>query len=119
MPLQRKLEKQVKKVISDCMIFDSPVSFEILQGLLVHLAWCQYHSRPRRFSQYLHLGISLITDLQLDRPPERRFWKTRVDFNSELDRESVSWGREEKRAVIGFFYLSSSQVSPHLQTTDV
>jgi hypothetical protein len=39
MPLQRKLEKQVKKVISDCMIFDSPVSFEILQGLLVHLAW--------------------------------------------------------------------------------
>ncbi|OQD60912.1 hypothetical protein PENPOL_c019G08312 [Penicillium polonicum] len=38
MPLQRKLEKQVKKVISDCMIFDSPVSFEILQGLLVHLA---------------------------------------------------------------------------------
>ncbi|KAF4762571.1 hypothetical protein HAV15_006944 [Penicillium sp. str.  len=100
MPLQRKLEKQVKKVISDCMIFDSPVSFEILQGLLVHLA-------------------CLITDLQLDRPPERRFWKTRVDFDSELDRQSVSWGREEKRAVIGFFYLSSSQVSPNLQTTDV
>lgn len=39
MPLQRKMEKQVKKRISDCMIFDSPVSFEILQGLLVHLAW--------------------------------------------------------------------------------
>ncbi|KAL2700369.1 hypothetical protein AAEP93_008892 [Penicillium crustosum] len=108
MPLQRKLEKQVKKVISDCMVFNSPVSFEILQGLLVHLAWCQYHSKPRRFSQYLHLGISLITDLQLDRPPEHRFWRTRVDFDSELDRESISWGREEKRAVIGFFYLSSS-----------
>lgn len=39
MPLQRTLEKQVKKAISDCMIFDGPVSFEILQGLLVHLAW--------------------------------------------------------------------------------
>jgi hypothetical protein len=39
MPLQRRLEKQVKKVISDCMIFDGTVSFEILQGLLVHLAW--------------------------------------------------------------------------------
>ncbi|KAJ6189853.1 hypothetical protein N7519_004761 [Penicillium mononematosum] len=118
MPLQRRLEKQVKKVISDCMIFDGTVSFEILQGLLVHLAWCQYHSRPRRFSQYLHLAISIITDLQLDRPPENRFWRTRVNFDTGLDRKSVSWGREEKRAVIGYSYLSSSQVSPYLQTTD-
>ena len=39
MPLQRRLEKQVKKVISDCMIYDGTVSFEILQGLFVHLAW--------------------------------------------------------------------------------
>ncbi|KAJ5779814.1 hypothetical protein N7457_007534 [Penicillium paradoxum] len=98
MPLQRTLEKQVKKAISDCMIFDGSVSFEILQGLLVHLAWCQYHSRPRRFSQYLHLGISIIADLQLDRPPEHRFWRTRVSFHDEKSIESMSWGREEKRA---------------------
>lgn len=39
MPLQRTLEKQIKKVISDCMIFDGSVSFEIFRGLLVHLAW--------------------------------------------------------------------------------
>ncbi|PYI31468.1 hypothetical protein BP00DRAFT_370740 [Aspergillus indologenus CBS 114.80] len=107
MPLQRTLELEVKRAISNCMIFDGPVSFETLQGLLVHLAWCQYHSRPRRFSQYLHLAISIITDLQLDRAPEDRFWRTRVDFNGELDRE-ISWGREERRAVIGFFWFSSS-----------
>ncbi|RAK81768.1 Zn(II)2Cys6 transcription factor [Aspergillus fijiensis CBS 313.89] len=107
MPLQRTLELEVKHAISNCMIFDGPVSFETLQGLLVHLAWCQYHSRPRRFSQYLHLAISIITDLQLDRAPEDRFWRTRVDFNGELDRE-ISWGREERRAVIGFFWFSSS-----------
>ncbi|KAL4971317.1 hypothetical protein BDW66DRAFT_165454 [Aspergillus desertorum] len=107
MPLQRTLELEVKRAISSCMIFDGPISFDMLQGLLVHLAWCQYHSRPRRFSQYLHLAISIITDLQLDRAPEYRFWRTRIDFNGELDRE-ISWGNEERRAVIGFFWFSSS-----------
>ncbi|CAG7983337.1 unnamed protein product [Penicillium nalgiovense] len=68
----------------------------------------------RRSSQYLHLAISIITDLQLDRPPEYRFWRTRVNFDTEPDRKSVSWGREERRAVLGYFYLSSSQVSPML-----
>ncbi|GLB04780.1 hypothetical protein AtubIFM57258_010799 [Aspergillus tubingensis] len=108
MPLQRMLEKEVKKKVSDCMIFDGPVSFEVLQGLLVHIAWCQYHSRPRRFSQYLHLAISIITDLQLDRAPEYRLWRTRVNFNPEEHKESVSWGHDERRAVLGIFYFSSS-----------
>lgn len=39
MPLQRMLEKEVKKKVSDCMIYDGPISFEVLQGLLVHIAW--------------------------------------------------------------------------------
>ncbi|PYH70659.1 fungal specific transcription factor domain-containing protein [Aspergillus vadensis CBS 113365] len=108
MPLQRMLEKEVKKKVSDCMIFDGPVSFEVLQGLLVHIAWCQYHSRPRRFSQYLHLAISIITDLQLDRAPEYRLWRTRVNFNPEEHKDSVSWGHDERRAVLGIFYFSSS-----------
>ncbi|GCB23052.1 transcriptional regulator WAR1 [Aspergillus awamori] len=108
MPLQRMLEKEVKKKVSDCMIYDGPISFEVLQGLLVHIAWCQYHSRPRRFSQYLHLAISIITDLQLDRAHEYRLWRTRVNFNPEEHKESVSWGHDERRAVLGIFYFSSS-----------
>ncbi|RAL13912.1 fungal specific transcription factor domain-containing protein [Aspergillus homomorphus CBS 101889] len=107
MPLQRTLEVEVKRIISKCMIFDGSMSFEILQGLLVHLAWCQYHSRPRRFSQYLHLAISIITDLQLDRAPEYRFWRTRVNFDGEADSNTISWGNEERRAVIGTFWFSS------------
>ncbi|KAF4233514.1 hypothetical protein CNMCM8980_010237 [Aspergillus fumigatiaffinis] len=107
MPLQRTLELEVKRAISHSMIFDGPATFEMLQGILVHLAWCQYHSRPRRFSQYLHLGITIITDLQLDRAPEDRFWRTRVNFDGEADQNAISWGREERRAVIGFFWFSS------------
>jgi hypothetical protein len=39
MPLQRKLEIEVKKAISECMIGSGQISFEVLQGLLVHIAW--------------------------------------------------------------------------------
>ncbi|KAJ5288147.1 hypothetical protein N7478_003833 [Penicillium angulare] len=108
MPLQRKLEKEVKKAISERMMGGGKITFEVLQGLLVHIAWCQYHSRPRRYAQYLHLAISIITDLQLNRSPEHRFWTTRVSFDGDDDKDTVSLGREEKRAVIGCFYFSSA-----------
>ncbi|KAJ5778799.1 hypothetical protein N7520_002045 [Penicillium odoratum] len=108
MPLQRKLEIEMKKAISECMVGGGQISFETLQGLLVHISWCQYHSRPRRYAQYLNLAISVITDLQLDRSPEHRFWTTRVSFDGDDDKDTVSWGREEKRAVIGCFYFSSA-----------
>lgn len=39
MPLQRTLEKEVKKHISDRMIFEGTITFEFLQGILVHIAW--------------------------------------------------------------------------------
>jgi hypothetical protein len=39
MPLQRTLELEVKRAISHSMIFDGPATFEMLQGILVHLAW--------------------------------------------------------------------------------
>ncbi|KAJ5477081.1 Transcription factor himD [Penicillium diatomitis] len=107
MPLQRKLEVQVKRAIGHSMIHDGPVTCEMLQGILVHLAWCQYHARPRRVTQYLHLGISIITDLQLDRDPADRFWKQRVGFDRADSRGAVSWGNEERRAVIGYFWFSS------------
>jgi hypothetical protein len=60
------------------------------------------------YAQYLHLAISIISDLQLDRAPEHRFWTTRVSFDGDDDKDTVFWGREEQRAVIGCFYFSSA-----------
>jgi hypothetical protein len=39
MPMQRKLELEVKKAISERMIWGGSISFEVLQGILVHIAW--------------------------------------------------------------------------------
>ena len=39
MPLQRLLGKEMKKVIASRMVMNGEVSFELLQGMLVFLAW--------------------------------------------------------------------------------
>ncbi|XHF99593.1 hypothetical protein AWENTII_003091 [Aspergillus wentii] len=108
MPVQRKLEHEAKQYISDRMIFGGKISVELLQGLLVHLAWCQYHSRPRRFSQYLQLAVSIILDLRLDRPLDQLSKKNRVWLDSQDGMTALSWGREVQRAVVGCYFISSS-----------
>lgn len=39
MPLQRQLGKEIKHVVSNRMIFGGEASIEILQGILIYLAW--------------------------------------------------------------------------------
>ncbi|KAE8371317.1 hypothetical protein BDV26DRAFT_276362 [Aspergillus bertholletiae] len=113
MPLQRLLGKEVRKVIASCMIMDGEASFDLLQGMLVFLAWSHYYPRPHRYTQFLQLAISLLIELRLDRPPQTQTWKTALRFSKEytLDDEKYtrpSWGLDEQRAVVGCYYLSST-----------
>ncbi|KAJ5242080.1 uncharacterized protein N7469_000407 [Penicillium citrinum] len=113
MPLQRLLGKEMKKVIASRMVMNGEVSFELLQGMLVFLAWSHYHSRPYRYTQFLQLAIGLMVELRLDRPPQTKTWKTAIKFNKEyaLDDDKYSrpyWGLDEQRAVVGCYYLSST-----------
>jgi hypothetical protein len=136
MPLQRLLGAEVKRAVASRIILNGEVSFDLLQGLLVYLAWyayalarryciCKglasnycldrshYHTKPHRYTQFLQLAVSLIIDLRLDRPPQAKTWKTKIHFKAQNTSEEhtfkrPSWGNDEKRAVIGCYYLSSA-----------
>ncbi|KAF7588572.1 hypothetical protein BBP40_005491 [Aspergillus hancockii] len=113
MPLQRLLGTEIKKVISTRMVLNGDVSFDLLQGLLVFLAWSHYHSRPHRYTQFLQLAIALLVELRLDRPPQTKTWKTALRFKQEFTFDNAeyvrpSWGHDEQRAVVGCYYLSST-----------
>ncbi|KAJ5815217.1 hypothetical protein N7474_006994, partial [Penicillium riverlandense] len=113
MPLQRLLGAEVKKVVASRMVLNGDVSFDLLQGLLVFLAWSHYHAKPRSYTQLLQLAVSLIVDLRLDRPPETKTWKTKLLFAPQYDlndetNSRQSWHNDEKRVLIGCYYLSSS-----------
>ncbi|KFY38373.1 hypothetical protein V495_06617 [Pseudogymnoascus sp. VKM F-4514 (FW-929)] len=111
MPLQRKLGKEVKKVVSHRMIVGGEVSLEILQGILVYLAWSHYYTRPRIYTQLLQLGISIVVDLRLNRPPPCGLPKIGLTLEMDGGKERnyrTAWDQDEKRAVAGCFYLASS-----------
>ncbi|CAM1503194.1 Fc.00g079700.m01.CDS01 [Cosmosporella sp. VM-42] len=102
--LQRMLIAHFNEIVTMRMIRGTFTTIELLQGLLVHVAWAHYHPRPRRVSQYLHLATSIISDMRLDRPRKHHLWTVDASKNDgDLD-----WGVDEKRAFAGAYYLSSS-----------
>lgn len=130
MPLQRQLGKEIKNVVGSRMILGGETSIEILQGILIYLAWyvtsftpissqamltasnsrSHYYSRPRVYSQFLQLAISIVIDLRLNRPPPSE--PPKVGFTLEFEvgpkkNYPVAWSQDERRAVAGCFYLAS------------
>ena len=117
--LQRKLSSLFNQVLASKMVRGKTLSVDVLQGLLLHLAWfasaplfallhanvvrAHYQPRPRSYSQHLHLATSIVSDLRLDRPRKLQLWK--VDFND--GKHSAEWGSDELRALIGTYYLAS------------
>ncbi|KAK7425584.1 hypothetical protein QQZ08_007907 [Neonectria magnoliae] len=70
---------------------------DLLQGLLIHLAWAHYQPRPKRYTQHLHLAASIVCDLRLDRPRKPKLWSV----HGGKDRNMPDWGPDEMRALIG------------------
>ncbi|KAJ8113430.1 hypothetical protein OPT61_g4427 [Boeremia exigua] len=68
---QDKLYHRFKYMVSDKVLYggDECLDLQYLQGLLVALAWNQFHGRSKNYSQYLQLAISIAVDLRLDRKP--------------------------------------------------
>ncbi|KAK3375796.1 hypothetical protein B0T24DRAFT_549113 [Lasiosphaeria ovina] len=107
--LQRQLSALFSQAIAARLVASELASLDVLQGLLVHLAWAHYQPRPRSYSQHLHLATSIVSDLRLDRPPKPYLWgKVEADNRDEGVSAGAEWGPDEQRALIGTYYLASS-----------
>jgi len=103
--LQRELSRLFNESLSARLATGNIRSLDVLQGLLVHLAWAHYHPRPRSYSQHLYLAASIVSDMRLDRRRNPQLWKVHLDPDDENNRE---WGPDELRALAGTYYLASS-----------
>ncbi|KAF2021112.1 hypothetical protein BU24DRAFT_446202 [Aaosphaeria arxii CBS 175.79] len=110
--IQEKLSHRFKYMVSEKVLLggDDSLSLEYLQGLLIVLAWNQYHGRSKYYSQYLQLAVSIAVDMRLDRTPMRN-----KPSNPGSKRDPIAnavgtatWGAEEQRAAAGIFYISST-----------
>ncbi|CAO2647335.1 Nn.00g082570.m01.CDS01 [Neocucurbitaria sp. VM-36] len=110
--IQNKLCHCFKYMVSEKVLLggDDCLQLEYLQGLLIVLAWNQYHGRSKYYSQYLQLAISIAVDMRLDRKPIHP-----KPSNAGSKRDPIAekvgtqtWGPEEQRAAAGIFYITST-----------
>ncbi|KAK2590806.1 hypothetical protein QQS21_011511 [Conoideocrella luteorostrata] len=126
---QLALGEQFNQLLSLRLANGEFASLELLQALLVQLAWyvqtpiskragdvldmyikflqnnrAQYQPRPRKYSQQLGLAVSIVSDLRMDRPRNARLW----GVDAHEDGIALEWGPDEIRALAGTYYLASS-----------
>ncbi|KAK8096050.1 hypothetical protein PG999_014072 [Apiospora kogelbergensis] len=102
--LQRSLGSLLNELIASKVAIGPIHSLDMLQGLLVNVAWAHYQPRPRKHTQHLHLAISILCDMRMDRPRQKpELW----DVDNGKYQNGPAWNADEMRALAGAYYLSS------------
>ncbi|KAL5113850.1 hypothetical protein ACEQ8H_008270 [Pleosporales sp. CAS-2024a] len=100
--LQQTLSREFRKVAM-VKILNGEKSLDLLQGLLVFIAWHHHYMDTQAVSvpMLLQLCVGIATDLGLDR-------LSSAPVRSPLHRDEDSRDREAKRAYLGCYYLASN-----------
>ncbi|KAI9836986.1 MAG: hypothetical protein M1819_000635 [Sarea resinae] len=114
--LQIALERNFLRDLSTRLLMEGQKSLDLLQGLLVYVAWYHFHISPSMQQCYrlTALAVAIAVDLGLNRRP-RKSEKQKMCIESHaLFAQGLTpagpdfWNREARRAFIGCYALSSS-----------
>jgi hypothetical protein len=107
---QQVMAKELMRDISERLLINGEKSLGILQGILVFSNWYNPHLYSHQHStNLLHLAIALTTDLNIDRG-------TGKSEKAQMEEAMRAYGvarvrkiatNDERRAVLGTYYLSS------------
>ncbi|GFF58000.1 hypothetical protein IFM51744_09403 [Aspergillus udagawae] len=99
--LQHALNRHFQESLSHRVVMAGEKDLDLLQGLLVHLAWFHFHFIPGRQQayQYLQIAISMVIDLRLD--------QNAADLVEQGTELSDTYIREACRAYLGCYYMSN------------
>lgn len=110
--VQKRRGKSFIEELSRRLLVDGVKSLDLLQGLLIHIAWYHCHLEgSSQMTNLLQLSIAILADLGLNKPAhanDRRkliFDASRSSYGFTVDTKTTT--NEERRALLGCFYLSS------------
>jgi hypothetical protein len=104
--LVRGQSRVVMEHISNAILMRSERSLDLLQGILVFLGSYHYHCMAHaQFNNLIRLAVSLVEDLDLSTCPKSQQRRNQLPLISA--EEPVSRTNEEKRALLGVWYMSS------------
>jgi hypothetical protein len=106
--LQRRRGQEIKKQICDRLVMGHEVSMDLLQGLLVYVAWYQYFCVPGKHQYFLmlQLCVNMCHELRLDLNEKGK----RQPDEAQIQERPRSLA--EMRALLGTYCLSSMYVLP-------
>lgn len=88
------------------MMVESNRSLDLLQGILVMLAWYQNHCLIHaQLNNLLHLAQALLADLGLNRSAEVQERSNVMLLNPPMPNRTTN---EDRRAMLGVWFLSSA-----------
>ncbi|KAH6974243.1 hypothetical protein BKA56DRAFT_491135 [Ilyonectria sp. MPI-CAGE-AT-0026] len=105
--LVRGQARAVMEHVSNAMLMRSERSLDLLQGILVFLGYYHYHCMAHaQFNNLIRLATSLVEDMGLSTCPKPRQESNQLPL-VRAD-EPVSRTNEQKRALLGVWYMSSN-----------
>ncbi|KAK5452023.1 hypothetical protein LTS15_007746 [Exophiala xenobiotica] len=107
---QSALAQKVREVVSHRMIVGGEQSLDILQGLLIYLAWLQVHFHlGSQLCNLTHLAMSVVSDLGLNKNVQQRLMGTfgTLKYFRPPERQIPKRSLDERRAFLGCFYVST------------
>ncbi|KAJ8064867.1 hypothetical protein OCU04_007175 [Sclerotinia nivalis] len=105
------LEKELRETISSRTIIHGEKSIDLLQGILLHLAWHHYHYKPVKevLFRFAQMANSMVVDLGLHRPKSsaaQTSYSNTLGFECPTKLTPIEI--EERRTLVGCFCLTSS-----------
>lgn len=96
------------------MMVESNRSMDLLQGILVMVAWYQNHCLMHaQLNNLLHLAQALLADLGLNRSPEVQERSNVMVLNPPAPSRITN---DDRRAILGVWFLSSSVATGLMKT---
>ncbi|KAF2095330.1 hypothetical protein NA57DRAFT_79820 [Rhizodiscina lignyota] len=99
------LHAEFLRVLAERAVTNGEKSLDLIQGILVQIAWYPMHLRPhsRQIFQVLQIAISMIIDLHFNESPNPRELAS-----ATVDQDKASFIRMTQAAYLGCYYLSSA-----------
>ncbi|KAL2065657.1 hypothetical protein VTL71DRAFT_3327 [Oculimacula yallundae] len=103
-PLQRRMGQEIKKQICDRLVMGHEASLDLLQGLLVYVAWYQYFCVPGKHQYFLmlQLCVNMCHELRLDLNEKGKRGLEEAQTQGKVQNSA------EMRALLGTYCLSST-----------
>lgn len=104
--LVRGQSRAVMKYVSNAILMRSERSLDLLQGILVFLGSYHYHCMAHaQFNNLIRLAVSLVEDIDLSTCTKSQ--QRRSQLPLVRAEKPVSRTNEERRALLGVWYMSS------------